>query len=97
MITVSIKPAKAYVNGRQMIATQFNVKSLNDNLYDAVTFLYTLLDENGVWAGEATTSLIGRDNYLTWDATASGAHKIVADAIGLELLEASGKMFPFEA
>lgn len=97
MITVSIKPAKAYVNGKQMIATQFNVKSLNDNLYDAVTFLYTLLDEHGVWAGEATTSLEGRENYLKWDATASGAYKIVADAIGLEIVDEAPKLFSFEA
>lgn len=97
MITVKIKPAKAYVNGKQMIATQFNVKSLNDNLYDEVTFLYTLLDEHGVWAGEATTSLSGRDNYVTWDATASGAHKIVAEAIGLEIVDEAPKLFDFEA
>ena len=97
MITVQIKPAKAYVNGKQMIATQFNVKSLNDNLYDSVTFLYTLLDENGVWAGEATTSLEGREAYTTWDATATGAHKIVAQAIGLEIADEAPKLFDFEA
>lgn len=97
MITVSIKPAKAYVNGKQMIATQFNVKSLNDNLYDEVTFLYTLLDENGVWAGEATYSLSGRENYTTWDATASGAYKIVADGVGLEIVDEAPKLFEFEA
>lgn len=96
MITVSIKPAKAYVNGKQMIATQFNVKSLNDNLYDEVTFLYTLLDENGVWAGEATYSLSGRENYTTWDATASGAYKIVAQGIGLEIVDETPKLFDFE-
>lgn len=97
MITVSIKPAKAYVNGKQMIATQFNVKSLNDNLYDEVTFLYTLLDENGVWAGEATYSLSGRENYTTWDATASGAYKIVAQGVGLEIVDEAPKLFEFEA
>lgn len=97
MITVQIKPAKAYVNGKQMIATQFNVKSLNDNLYDSVTFLYTLLNENGVWAGEATTSLEGRENYTQWDATASGAFALVAIAIGLEIVDESPKLFEFEA
>ena len=97
MIAVNIKPAKAYVNGKQMIATQFNVKSLNDNLHDEVTFLYTLLDANGSWCGEATTALIGRDSYLTWDATATGAYKIVADAIGLEIVEDAPKLFAFEA
>lgn len=97
MITVQIKPAKAYVNGQQKVATQFNVKSLNDNLYDEVTFLYTLLDENGVWAGEATHSLNGRENYIAWDATASGAYTIVAAGIGLEIVPSVGAMFDFEA
>ena len=97
MITVQIKPAKAYVNGTQMVATQFNVKSLNDKLYDEVTFLYTRLDENGVWAGEATYCLKGRENYVTWDASASGAYKIVADGIGLEIAEEAPKLFEFEA
>ena len=96
MITAQIKPAKAYVNGHQMTATQFNVKSLNDNLYDEVTFLYTLLDEHGTWAGEATYTLKGRENYVTWDATASGAYQIVANGIGLELVPTiDGKLFDF--
>lgn len=96
MITVKVKPSKAYVNGKQMIATKFNVKSLNDNLHDEVTFLYTLLDEYGAWCGEATTSLSGREQYLTWDATATGAYKIVADAIGLEIVQDAPKLFAFE-
>lgn len=94
MISTQIKPVKAYVNGKQMIVTQFNVVSLKDNLFDEVTFLYTLLDENGVWAGEATHELTGRENYITWDATPEGAYQIVADGIGLELApKVAGKMF----
>lgn len=96
MITAQIKPEKAYVNGQQKTATQLNVKSLNDNLYDEVTFVYTLLDQHGVWAGEATFTLKGRENYVTWDATASGAYKIVAAGIGLELVPTvDGKLFDF--
>lgn len=97
MITVQIKPATAYANGKRMIATQFNLCSLNDNLYDAVTFKYTLLDENGVWAGESTYALEGRENYTKWDASASGAYELVAAAIGLELVPTIGKLFEFEA
>lgn len=94
MKTVPVKPVKAYVNGKQMTATQFNVVSLKDNLFDEVTFLYTLLDENGVWAGEATYELTGRENYTTWDATPEGAYQIVADGIGLVLApKVAGKMF----
>ena len=98
MLKVQIKPAVAFANGKRMIATYFNVKSLNDDLHSNVTFLYTLLDENGVWCGESTYVVEGRDNYLTWDATASGAYQIVADAIGLEIIPtASGRLFDFEA
>lgn len=98
MITVQIKPAILFPHGKRMVATQFNLKSLNDNLYDSVTFLYTFQDENGTWAGESTYVLEGRENYLTWDASATGAYKLVAEAIGLEIVPTlSGKLFEFEA
>lgn len=97
MITVQIKPQIVFANGKRMQATQFNVVSISDNLYDNCTFKYTLFDENLVWSGESVCSLEGRDNYLTWDATATGAYKIVADAIGLEIVDAAPKLFEFEA
>lgn len=97
MLTVNIKPSVAYANGKRVIAEKFSVKSLNDNLHDEVTFLYTLLDANGVWCGESVHILSGRENYTKWDATASGAHKIVAQAIGLEIVDEAPKLFDFEA
>jgi hypothetical protein len=97
MLTVQIKPQLAFANGKKMQATQFNVVSISDNLYDSVCFKYTLFDENMVWSGESTCSLEGREAYTTWDATATGAHKIVADAIGLEIVEDAPKLFEFEA
>ena len=94
MITVSIKPEKCYVNGKQIIATQFNVVSISDNLFNHVTFKYTLLDENGVWCGEAVTELKGEEEYTKWDASPAGAYQIVADKVGLEVLQTkSGSMF----
>ena len=96
MLTVSIQPKLAFANGKKMEATQFNVVSINDNLYDSVTFKYTLYDANMVWSGESVWSLEGREAYLTWDATATGAHKIVADAIGLEIVADAPKLFEFE-
>lgn len=97
MLKVEIKPAVAFANGKRMVAKYFNVKSLNDDLHETVTFLYTLLDENGVWCGESTYVLNGRENYLAWDATASGAYTIVAAGIGLEIVPSIGAMFDFEA
>jgi hypothetical protein len=97
MLTVQIKPAVAFANGKRVVATQFNVKSLNDDLFENVTFLYTLLDEHGIWCGESVHILSGRDNYVAWDATATGAHMIVAQAIGLEIVDEAPKLFDFEA
>jgi hypothetical protein len=100
MRTVQIKPYVAFANGKRMIATQFNVVSISDNLFDHVIFKYTLFDENMVWAGESTTELVGVTAYKTWDATPEGAYQIVADCIGLEVLPvlgAAGKIAFIEA
>ena len=86
MKTVHIKPQVAFANGRRMIATQFNVVSISDNLFDHVVFKYTLMDANGSWAGESTYELKGLSEYSTWFATPEGAYAIVAAGIGLELV-----------
>lgn len=93
MKTVSIKPVKAYVNGKQMEATQFTVVSISDNLFDHVIFKYTLLDANGSWAGEAIYELEGLENYSKWDATPSGAYQIVASGVGLEIIQVKEGLF----
>jgi hypothetical protein len=94
MRTVQIKPQAAFANGKRMTATQFNVVSIEDNLFDAVTFKYTLFDEHMVWAGESTFELCNRETYLTWDASAEGAYTLVAEGIGLEILTTRSAMFP---
>lgn len=86
MKTVKIKPAVAYANGKRIIATQLNVVSVADNLFDHVIFKYTLLDENNTWAGDSTFELNGIEQYQTWFATPEGAFEIVAAGIGLEIL-----------
>ena len=97
MRTVSIVPQLAFANGKRMEATQFNVVSISDNLFDAVTFKYTLFDEHMVWAGESVFSLEGRETYLTWDATPEGAYQLVADGVGLEIIPVVGKSLFNEA
>ena len=96
MKTVQITPQLAFANGKRMEATQFNVVSISDNLFDHVIFKYTLFDENMVWAGESTAELVGVEAYQTWDATPTGAYTIVAEAIGLEIAPTVNKsaMFP---
>jgi hypothetical protein len=85
MKVVTVKPAVAYANGKRMIATQLNVTSVQDNLFDHVIFKYTLFTELGEWAGEAAFDLIGSD-YKKWDASPEGAYRLVAAGIGLEII-----------
>jgi hypothetical protein len=91
MKTAQIKPHVAFANGKRMVATQFNVVSIQDNLFDHVIFKYTLLDAGGAWAGESTYELNGIDQYSTWFATPEGAYVIVAAGIGLELVATDTK------
>lgn len=85
MKTIQIKPATAFANGKRMEATQLNVVSVSDNLFDHVVFKYTLFDAQNQWAGESTYELIGLEQYTTWFATPEGAFAIVAAGIGIEL------------
>jgi hypothetical protein len=95
MNTVQIKDAVAYANGKRMVATQLNVVSVADDLFSKVIFKYTLLDANGVWAGDSTYELNGIDAYNTWDFSAEGAFKIVANGIGLEIVSIEGDKVAF--
>lgn len=95
MKKVTITPVTCYANGKQMTATQFNVVSVSDNLFDKVVFKYTLFTEKGEWAGEAAFTLDGCDCYDKWDASPEGAYTIVAKGVGLEMIQSkSGAIFP---
>ena len=91
MKTVQIKPQAAFANGKRMTATQLNVVSISDNLFDHVIFKYTLLDADSTWAGESTFEL-NASNYSTWDTTPAGAYQIVAAGIGVEIVEQDKKV-----
>lgn len=88
-----IKPVKAYVNGKQMTAENISVVSVSDNLFDHVIFKYTLHTATGEWAGEASFELRGRETYVTWDASAESAYRIVAAGIGVEFEPTVGGFF----
>ena len=95
MKVVQIKPVKAFTNtGKLTIATQLNVESVQDNLFDWVIFKYLLLDANGVRCGESTFELKGIEAYSTWFATPAGAFEIVAAGIDVEIVpgEEEGKV-----
>lgn len=71
VMTVQIAPQAAFANGKRMVATQLNVVSISDNLFDNVIFKYTLMDADGAWAGESTfeiwkiTDATSPDDYAT--------------------------------
>lgn len=88
MKLVPIKPVVCYTNGKRLEASQLGVVSVSDNLIDDVTFKYTLLCDDGVFAGEATFRLNG-ERYKEWDASARGAYELVAQGIGVEILGVS--------
>lgn len=95
MKTVAVKPVKAFSNtGKLLMATQLNVESKFDNLFDHVIFAYVLLDAGNQRCGESTFSLIGPENYCIWDNSAANAFEIVAAGIGVELEtpDADGKV-----
>lgn len=94
MKRVQITPQVCYCNGRQVTATQFSVVSVADNLFDCVTFKYTLYDDKGAFAGEGKVDLDGCDCYSKWDASPEVAYSIVAKSLGLELIPTvGGKLF----
>lgn len=93
MKKVAINPQAAFANGKRMVAEAINVVSISDNLFDQVTFKYTLFDKDGVWAGESTHSLSGLVEYKTWDASPEGAYNIVIAALGLTVQPSASKSF----
>ncbi len=87
MKTVQIIPTKAFSNrGQLFTATQLNVESKFDNLFDHVIFGYVLLGDDNQRCGESTFSLVGLDQYTTWDTTGANAFQIVAAGIGVEIV-----------
>jgi hypothetical protein len=83
MKKVSVNPQAAFANGKRMVAEAINVVSISDNLFDHVTFKYTLFTADGDWAGESTHDLTGLEQYQTWDFSPEGAYTIVIEALGL--------------
>jgi hypothetical protein len=98
MITKRIKPVIAYGSLGRVQATSFNVRSMEDNLFDSVVFKHTLLTADGLFACDSsdkfnyTTDAVSAftgineagEKTCTWDASPEGAFTIVAQALGFE-------------
>jgi hypothetical protein len=92
MKQVQINPQQAFANGQRVTATKLSVISVLDNLFDHVIFKYTLHDEADQFAGESTYELRG-DDYTKWDTSPEGAYAIVAEGIGVEIVNEATRMF----
>jgi hypothetical protein len=97
MITAAIKPFPCISYNKLAQATAINIRSVNDDFYANVKFFVTFFDQNETQCGECTYEINTREEYVTWDATATGAFKIVAQGLGLELTQKVGNLFDFEA
>lgn len=84
MFYKDVEPATAFCNGKRVTVEKINVQSIRDNLFDEVTFKYTLADKDNGFAGEGTFTL-WPDRYKQWDASAAGAYQLVCDDLGLKL------------
>ena len=81
-----IKPVKVWFKDGLKDLDAIKVTSVFDNLTDYVKFEFTLFTD-GEAAGGGSVALEGADNYIVWDASASGAYQIVAIHAGVELLD----------
>jgi hypothetical protein len=83
---MKITPKQLIIEGvGLMAADQLVVTSEHDNLVSEVTFRASLQNADGAELTWAQVSL-DASNYASWDASALGAHRICAEALGLELV-----------
>jgi hypothetical protein len=82
-----ISPIKVVFKGGLADLQFLKVNSVFDNLVDYVCFEWSVYVDETESAGGGRVELKGLEQYTTWDASAAGAYKLVADSIGLELVE----------
>ena len=63
-----IQPVSIWYNGIMVMATIFNMVSINDNLTDSVTFYYTLLTIDKIQVAEGNLTMTGA-NYITYSSS----------------------------
>jgi hypothetical protein len=84
---MKITPKQLLIEGVGLVAAdQLVVLSEFDDLVANVTFRASLQNSDGAeltWAHV----MLDASNYATWDASAVGAHRICAQALGLDLIE----------
>jgi len=64
-----IQPVSIWYNGIMIMATLFNMVSINDNLTDSVTFYYKLLTIDEIQIADGNLTMTGAD-YITYSSSA---------------------------
>ena len=90
MKRVNITPLPCFCNSDRQIVTSFNVTTAGDNLEDTsdeacVTFIFKLFNKDEQQVAEGKRIVTG-SQYHNWDSTSKDAYRIVAELIGVELL-----------
>ena len=86
-----INPIKVVFKGGLADLKSLKVTSVFDNLTDYVCFEWSVYVTDTESAGGGRVELKGLEEYTKWDASAAGAYKIVADTVGLELIDGSAQ------
>jgi hypothetical protein len=63
-----IQPVSIWYNGIMVLATIFNMNSINDNLTDSATFYYKLLTSDQIQVAEGNLTMTGAD-YITYSSS----------------------------
>jgi hypothetical protein len=63
-----IQPVSIWYNGIMVLATIFNMNSINDNLTDSATFYWQLLTSENIQVAEGNISMTGTD-YITYSTS----------------------------
>jgi hypothetical protein len=63
-----IQAVSIWYNGIMVMATLFNMVSINDNLTNSVTFYYTLLTTDKIQVAEGNLTMTGAD-YITYSSS----------------------------
>jgi hypothetical protein len=85
---VNIQPITIWINGQNLIATQLDLISVNDNLYNTCLFQYFLLDVEGIQITTGNITMIEPDysQYSTSPDSNNFAYEWGATTLGLTII-----------
>jgi hypothetical protein len=83
-----IQPVSIWYNGQIVIATIFNLASINDNLIDSATFYWKLFDATKIQVSQGNLTMSGTDytNYSSNPDSNEYAYQWGATQLNLTLV-----------